>query len=263
MTKRPKNEDKKPGLPTRALGEAADNFGKEVAPLGRELGVVAVKVGRLLISGIDKSVYGVERVAEWMRDEVAKRLEGRPNEKIVEPNPRISVPATQALIYSIGEDHIRDMFANLLAADMDADKKENVHPAFVELIKEMTSREARVLAYIRDNRPQVLFEVRGGTYGKFQTLGTSYSIAIEGIAGRQLTLCISNLERLGLLTINESTTPVGEQYDAIEVGVLEEFKDMKDGYVAEGGDIFAKRKGIYMTALGTNFTNICLAPLPQ
>ena len=52
---------------------------------------------------------------------VTRRLVGIAEGKIVPPNPRIAVPAMQALVYSVGEEHIRDMFANLLAADMNID----------------------------------------------------------------------------------------------------------------------------------------------
>ena len=51
----------------------------------------------------------------------------------------------QALTYSLDEEHIREMFANLLAADMNADTKKGAHPAFVEFIKDMTPIEAKLL----------------------------------------------------------------------------------------------------------------------
>jgi hypothetical protein len=72
-----------------------------------------------------------------------QRLKGVPREKIVPPEPRIAVPALQALTYSLDDKLIRDMFANLLAADMNVDTKRDAHPAFVEIIKEMTPAEAR------------------------------------------------------------------------------------------------------------------------
>ena len=69
------------------------------------------------------------------------------------PNPRIAVPALQALTYSLDDELIREMFANLLAADMNAETKKDAHPAFVELIKEMTPADARVLKICRETAP--------------------------------------------------------------------------------------------------------------
>ena len=58
----------------RAFGPAAERFGKEVAPLGTELGIVSARVGRLLISGLQKSVYGFEQIGAWIEKSVAQRL---------------------------------------------------------------------------------------------------------------------------------------------------------------------------------------------
>src|SRR4249919_2922780 len=58
-------------LHERAFGPAADAFGKEVAPLGKEAGVVVNKVGSMLIKGVAGTVYGIEQVAEWVKNAVA------------------------------------------------------------------------------------------------------------------------------------------------------------------------------------------------
>jgi hypothetical protein len=44
----------------RALGPAADELGKELAPLGKEIGEVSVKVGRMLLLPIKGLVGGLE-----------------------------------------------------------------------------------------------------------------------------------------------------------------------------------------------------------
>jgi Abortive infection alpha len=76
---------------------------------------------------------------------LAKRLERIPPENRATPNPRIAVPAIQALAYSFDEKIIREMFANLLEADSKVDRKGKAHPAFVQLIKQMTPLDAKVL----------------------------------------------------------------------------------------------------------------------
>lgn len=42
-------------------------------------------------------------------------------------------------------EELRNMYANLLAKAMNVDEKDKVHPAFVELIKQMAPREALIL----------------------------------------------------------------------------------------------------------------------
>lgn len=80
-------------LAERAVGPAADEFGKAVAPLGERAGKLTVYVGDKLLGMLEASVFGLERVAEWVKAEVSKRLKDVPEEKITEPNPRIAVPA--------------------------------------------------------------------------------------------------------------------------------------------------------------------------
>ena len=55
------------------------------------------------------------------------------------------MPALQAISYSMDSEELRNMYANLLAKAMNVDEKDKVHPAFVELIKQMAPREALIL----------------------------------------------------------------------------------------------------------------------
>jgi hypothetical protein len=132
-------------LSERAFGPAADEFGKEVAPLGREAGAIALTAGRLLLGVVGGTVYGMEQVGNWLKGAVGERLSKVPSEKIVPPESRIAIPTVQAMIYSINEEAVREMFANLLAADMNSDTKSSVHPAFVEIIKQMAPADTRML----------------------------------------------------------------------------------------------------------------------
>lgn len=147
---------------TRALGPAADEFGKEIVPLGKKAGALTNRVGDLLLRALEPLVYGLEISANWIEKAVTDRLNNVPQDQIRPPNPRIAVPALQALTYSMEDSLMRDMFANLLAADMNAAKKEDAHPAFVEFIKEMTPADARVLKIARA-APQTSFIVRVGS----------------------------------------------------------------------------------------------------
>src|SRR4051812_38379250 len=113
----------KVNLAGRAFGPAADAFGKELVPLGREAGTLTAKIGGHLLSSLNGVVYGVDHVAVWLRDAVTRRLEKTSQDKIVKPDARIVIPLTQALVYSMEEERIREMFANLLAANMHADTK--------------------------------------------------------------------------------------------------------------------------------------------
>jgi Abortive infection alpha len=202
-------------LTIRAVGPAAESFGREIASLGERSGILAKRVGHLILDAAEFGVTKVEKVADYLRASVSEKLKDVPEEKIVEPDPRIAIPAIEALIYSINEEHIRDMFAHLLAADMNADTKSRVHPAFVNFIKEMTPLDAECLQELKKNpqiefRPRITSNSLGADAGK-----RSYSIMTrEGITA-DLETSIDNLERLGLvssLTKSHSTQMFSIRY---------------------------------------------------
>jgi hypothetical protein len=103
------------------------------------------------------------------------------------------------------------MFANLLAADMNADTKKDAHPAFVELVKEMTPADARVLKLVQQS-PRCAFTARVGSSNKFLTMGTQYSFQVEGLNDDDVGRSLNNLERLELLERREEF-PATEEND--------------------------------------------------
>ena len=252
----------------KALSPAADEFGKEIAPLGKKAGQLTSRVGILLIRALEPLVYGLEKSADWIEKTVTERLKDIPPENIVPPSPRIAVPTLQALTYSLDDEPIREMFANLLAADMNAETKKEAHPAFVELIKEMTPADAWVLKICRDS-PQCTFIVRMGSAIRFHTLGTHYSFAVEGLSNDDIGTSLNNLERLGLLERRDEF-PIMQQHNDTENSLKAQYEHIrqrhdnpevkKDLQIAGGGhvEIHIKRNGLYLNPLGVRFARICL-----
>jgi hypothetical protein len=247
------------------LTPAAEEFGKELAPSGKKAGQLTNRVGTLLIRALEPLVYGLERSADWIEKAVTIRLEDVPPENMESPNPRVAVPAMQALVYSMDDELIREMFANLLAADMNAEKKEDVHPAFVELIKEMTPADARILK-ICSEKPQCVFTVRIGTLEKFATFGTEYSFGVDGLSSQNIGVALSNLERLGLLE-RRSEFPLEQAHEDLENNLKTKFEPRRQALdtpehreAARTGriEIFIKRNGLYLNPLGSSFVAICL-----
>ena len=251
-----------------ALGPAAKNFGKEIAPLGKSAGALTNRVGQLLLRSLGNLVYGLEKAEEYIKEALANRLKDVPQEKIVEPEPRIAVPAMQALTYSLHEKHIAEMFANLLAADMNADTKKDVHPAFVEFIKEMTSLEAKVLIAL-SARHQIEGQIRFGTRRQFINHARTYSFTIEGVEIDRYPTALDNLDRLGLIDFKEEY-PTG--FEAWIKGAEEEAKLLfEEGMKVEGNKAWTAtvpgarghlhHRGIYLTHLGHAFVNVCMKGL--
>jgi len=262
--KRPRTLPVKPGkgkLLERAVGPAADNFGKEIAPLGTD-------AGKLLVSAVRKSVYGLDKVGNWLRDAINSRLKNVPKEKIVEPSPRIAVPAVQALVYSMNDDLIRELFANLLASDMNAERKSGAHPAFVEMVKEMRPEDARVFLKLMES-PEYKYNVslRGG--GRLSLMDFEFSFEIPHIDKFMVAVCLDNLLRLGLIEFRKNQGPIGERFaekQRAAVARHEEmaraFSEMPEGAQAMGlsgpVSVGLDLSGIYPTGFGVEFWKACM-----
>jgi hypothetical protein len=203
-----------------AFGPAAEHFGKEIAPLGREVGRLTNRVGKLLLVPLKGMVFGLENVGEFLQHAVSERLKDVLAEKIVTPDPRIAVPAIQALVYSLSDEYIRNMFANLLAADMNADKKGLAHPAFVEMIREMTPADAKVLSSFRGG-PQIQFRVRLQLPpDRWNEFGHGFSFEVQGLDSDQVIRSVSNLRRLEIVELRSSEWPTVPNLADLKARVL-------------------------------------------
>jgi hypothetical protein len=260
-------------LAEKALGPAAEAFGTEVAPLGKKAGALTVRVGDLLIRAMASLVYGMEKSADWIENAVSERLKDIPEEKIVAPTPRIAVPTLQALTYSLQDESIREMFANLLAADMNADTKERVHPAFVEMIREMTPGDARTLKVL-SKQNQVEFRVRVRSGSQFQEVGHDFTFSIDGLNEYALKKILSNLKRLELIETRPNEWPLLENLATEEERVTKRFTPAFNSMRSLPAEVRAQvhlpgelslevfKTGLYMTPMGIDFAQVCLKDKP-
>jgi Abortive infection alpha len=264
----------------RALGPAADEFGRELAPLGQETGVVSLKVGRMLLAPIRGLVTGLETVGEWLHEAITDRLKDVPEDQIVAPDPRIAVPAVQALTYSMGNKEIREMYANLLAADMNVGQKQSAHPAFVEIIREMTPLDSRVLQYVQ-NEPTFEYLVMDPQMSKWGEIAE----LVQARVGSDIANCaiaLNNLQRIGLIEVmgvagfsSEAQYPDGlPLFVMLAKSGSRWSKTAYSSHIRSKDDPSPKREwnftsverekvseeryGFYLTPLGFRFVEVCL-----
>ena len=147
------------------------------------------------------------RETEKLLEEKLKRI---PEDKIVEPEPYVAVPAIQQLSYSLDSEELRELYANLLASSMNSDKKNDVHPAFVDIIKQLTPSEAKLLSCIYGCPYSSVLLKNDGLYTIDNIQEGSYTVgsAIEGVSVALLdrsilSVGLDNLVRLGLLTVQK------------------------------------------------------------
>lgn len=127
-------------------------------------------------------------------------------DNIVPPEPYIAVPLIQSLSYCQDNIELRNMYANLLASSMNKDTKNNVHPSFTEIIKQLSPDEAKILQYIFKVRSEPFISLNRQTIGQegyitifdyFTHIGKKSMCEMEN----NVPSYLENLNRLKLLDL--------------------------------------------------------------
>ncbi|WP_439865657.1 DUF4393 domain-containing protein [Pseudomonas syringae] len=187
-----------------AIQPVAKQVGKSLEIVGK-----AVNAALMPIQGL---VWGAETIQAFLKDTLSQKLKDVPPEDIVPPRPNIAGPAIESLRYTGHEDSLKDMYANLLATAMNKNIVEKAHPAFVEIIKQLTPDEARLIAFLLGDGLFPILTVRGKREaGGTRDIAVNVSLFGEQAELEHPQLCpayIDNLCRLGLTEI-----PPGRTYN--------------------------------------------------
>jgi hypothetical protein len=240
---------------------AAQEIGKALQTMAKTVHVVLAPVSAL--------VWGYDQVKEFVSTKVAERLKNVPPENLVTPKPNVAGPALEALRYTGHESSLSDLYANLLAAAMDSSTAQGAHPAFVEIIKQLTPDEAKLVALFVNDIPLPLVNLRwefkqnqeGKTGGKEVLMHYSYLGILAGCEYPQMTpTYIDNLCRLGLAevpTFGEYTTK--GVYDALENDPQVKANKAAIEANPEMQPVLEK-KTLRVSEMGKQFARVCVVP---
>lgn len=238
----------------------AKQLGKSLETVGKAINVALAPVGML--------VWGYDKCQEFIQTKVADRLKDVPPEDIITPKPNVAGPAIEALRYTGHEESLSDMYANLLASAMNKNTADGAHPAFVEIIKQLTPDEAKIIALFDGRRPYPLLTIRSNfkeeaeaNLGGVDVLMNFSLLGIQaGVEHPDLTpTYLNNLCRLGLAEIPGLgfTYTAPGVYDALESDP--QILGIKANIEANPEREFeAVRGGLRITSLGKQFGDVCV-----
>lgn len=115
-----------------------------VQPAAKEVGSAlgySAKAARWLVAPIELLGAYHDRYEQYLI-RVGKKV---PLENFTQGHPQVCGPALDGLKYTDPNSLLTELFLNLLAAAIDKDRQHNAHPAFAEIIKQLSPDEARVL----------------------------------------------------------------------------------------------------------------------
>ncbi len=181
-----------------------DIYNDTVHPALSEVGKALQGVTRVALTPITAMVWGYDKIATYLDYAIPKYFEDRKikKENIITPDVSIAVPVIEAMRYTAHKQELRDMYKNLLGAAMNSETADEVHPAFVEVIKQLSSKEARFLNYLQGYRKAMIdFESSVGFFNR------NIIDVCEGFSNEDTESYINNFIRLGLF---EKTQTVRE-----------------------------------------------------
>lgn len=194
---------------------------------------------------------------------LAQKLEHVAEDKIVTPNAYVAVPAIQAISYSMDSEELRNLYANLLAKSMNIDTKDYVHPAYVNIISQMTPLDAKILQFIMDKPDKDFPIVQLIAANEISQIILQPNITPITFASiKAISISIENLSRNNLVyIINQLYAEETDGYNSIYNSdhyknyIENQEKNMPSSYP------FLKKeeKACILSAFGKSFCDICIS----
>ncbi|MCI8965569.1 MAG: DUF4393 domain-containing protein [Clostridia bacterium] len=219
----------------------------------------STNIGIKMDTYIAERPYKLEKAMKKMKEKYDKI----PDENKVEPSSYIALKGIQELNYCLDEEHLKEMFSNLLVSDMDSRNKNKVLPSFIEIIKQLNKADAEFLTLLNENGNNFysieLLLHTNNTDG-YSRIGqfAIFNFPKDSTAFTEITLdeiVLNNLERLGLIKVryDEWYTENIQKYDTL-------FNNLKSRVVIPENKTLDYSKGLVkLTKLGEVFTDICLS----
>lgn len=256
--------DKLAGAIGDTLKTAPTFYEDALQPSVQEIGKFAARIPRAInaaFSGLDKWILNKEYNVDETKKLIAQKLENVDPEKIVTPDAYVAVPTIQAISYSMDSEELRNLYANLLAKAMNSDTKEQVHPSFVEIIKQLSPIDSLVFKTImqRDTNAiiNLIYENDDGDFRYITSNVTDITISSTEI----VSVSIDNLVKQGIISIATDTYIDDHAYDKIISSNFYKLKQMSCPITPDGFKFSYQKRIINKTNIGILFYKVCVAEL--
>lgn len=238
-----------------------------VKPIGTMISLLPRTI-RLGLSKWEKWVINGEESLRLTASVLQEKVAHIPEEKQCEPEAFIAIPAMQQLSYCYDSNELRDMYATLLASSMNLDLKWSVHPGFVDIIRQLTPDEAKILNRLpRSSRTIIAIADLIHDYGQGVQAIVLRNITIPDLYSscdhpENMSSYLDNFERLKLIVIEDGKSVTNASaYEAIESHPV--VKEAKEKTLADGAKYDLNKKIFHVTDFGARFINCCIEDRPS
>lgn len=234
------------------LNEAGQKFAASALVVSKAVNNVLLPIAAVNFA-FDK---GREYFSEKFHKDLEEKTSNIAPEDVVEPKASIAAPVLQGLAFSHEEPSLKDMYLSLLRTAMNRSEADTAHPAYAEVIKQLSAIEAPLLLLMLKGRgPGPIVQLNQKVENpKGKILKKNHLMPWGEEDGSQKEIpgvvsMIENWKRLGLVDI---------QYDAhLTNETLYDWVTLRPEYIAlkeEIGDSLEIDKGLYsVTEFGKSF----------
>lgn len=257
------NEIKKTAEALSKVGETFPVYQDLLQPAVQEFGKglhTLSKTVHIALAPVSAMVWGYEKIADYLQMTLEEKLKDVSLDDIIEPDISIAGPVIENMRFTGDKEELREMFANLLATSMNKEEAFNAHPAYVEIIRQLSSDEAKILKYLKTKYFPIVHVL--------SYKNNSHSVVLENFtdisykAGcdlpGKLYSYLDNLSRLGLIKLHEngvltdkSSYPALENHPTTQHAVLLANSLGKSKITRSHGNT---------TMFGRQFYNACIKP---
>ena len=259
-------------LVSRAYDDVVHLPASDVGGALHHVGTALSETVRTALRPYKGLLWTVNEAFDWVAGRVVEIMENRkvPVQRVVAPPAEIEANVILALqwVGPAGASGLREMFAALLATAMDEDTAFVAHPAFGDMLRQMSPDEAKIVQLLADRfaagTSLSVYILHASTYrggdGGYLFPVVALEKAVQLQQPRAINVYIDNLQRLGLIELslqdNEEVIAI-HQTDDVNVALIE-----AEDHHAESG--FRRRRIRYsatclqFTSLGIQFVRACV-----
>ena len=213
---------------------------------GEKLYVVANALGKAF-DPLEGLVWGYDRIKEWMCSKVLEKIANEDPANIQSPKLSVAGPIITNMHFAYEEEHLKEMYANLLAAAMHKKKADLVHPLYVHVLQQLSPDEALILKQIRhlysmNHESRIFTEMQGSKirFPAFQKICRNAGLVHSEI---DFAKYCDNMLRLKILNVHSDI------YRSIDMSTRRDYTPYFSGNIEEM---------IEITEFGLDLIELCV-----
>lgn len=216
-------------------------------PSVKEIGQSLVHIARavtIATAPFEATVWGYDKMRELVNDTLTKKLAKVPPENIVSPALNIAGPILSNYAFVSEVKELREMYENLLAASMNTSKINLAHPAYCQVIQQLSSEEAILIKHLPEIESEYAWICHEMSSLDGRMLSDSISQSFDKIcssiglkSSEMYEAYLENLLRLGILSKQTFSS-----YEDFQADEREQTNDV----------------GIIISAFGWSFIKTCV-----